>query len=198
VFVTRGRVRAFHVNAKVTFSMADDVDIAWSARVEAAPNTASSVVLGPGVRLGQDVLLSLRGGSIEIGAETDVRRSVSANATGALRIGRDVVLSWGVVLHCAEAVTIDDHTIVGEYSTIADSSHRRTPPGVPIHHTVRSAPVRIGSNVWIGAKATVIPGVTVGDQAMIGAGAVVTHDVPTGWLAAGVPARAIRELTVDG
>ena len=56
------------------------------------------------------------------------------------------------------------------------------------------APVVIGKNVWLGASVTVVPGVTIGDNAVIAAGAVVTKDVPANTIAAGVPAKVIREL----
>ncbi len=57
---------------------------------------------------------------------------------------------------------------------------------------VRGGRVRIGSDVWIGARATIMPGVTVSDGAIIGAGAVVTHDVPAYAVVAGVPAKILR------
>lgn len=59
------------------------------------------------------------------------------------------------------------------------------------------APIRLGKNVWVGAHATVLKGVTVGDDAVIAAGAVVTKDVPAGAIVAGVPARVIRYVPRD-
>jgi acetyltransferase-like isoleucine patch superfamily enzyme len=57
----------------------------------------------------------------------------------------------------------------------------------------RSAPIRIGDHVWIGLRATILKGVTIGDGAVVAAGALVIHDVPPGALVGGVPARVIRE-----
>ena len=54
--------------------------------------------------------------------------------------------------------------------------------------------MHIGNNVWIGANATILPGVTIGDNSVIGAGAVVSKDIPANVLALGVPARVVREL----
>ena len=56
-------------------------------------------------------------------------------------------------------------------------------------------PIRIGNNVWIGAQVCVLPGVTIGDNSVIGAGSVVTKDIPSGVLAAGNPCRVIRPIT---
>ena len=56
------------------------------------------------------------------------------------------------------------------------------------------APIHIGSDVWFGARVTVVPGITIGDGAIIGAGSVVTKDVPARTVVAGVPARVIREV----
>ena len=58
-------------------------------------------------------------------------------------------------------------------------------------------PIIVGNNVWIGANVTVLPGVSIGDDAVIGAGSVVTKNIPSGVLAAGNPCRVIRELTED-
>lgn len=55
--------------------------------------------------------------------------------------------------------------------------------------------VTIGNNVWIADKVTILSGVTIGDNSMIGANAVVTHDIPAGVIAAGVPARVIRQIS---
>ena len=60
-------------------------------------------------------------------------------------------------------------------------------------HDLFPAPIHIGKNVWIGANATVLPGVTIGDNAVIAAAAVVTKDVPANVVVAGVPAKVIRK-----
>ncbi|MHB8449185.1 MAG: acyltransferase [Mycobacteriales bacterium] len=197
LFLARLSAAALVHDAVVTADLAADVHIAPGAQLEVWPQTTSRLSLGPGVQLGDGALLSLRGGSLEVGAGSQLRRGVTLQVGGRLAIGAGVVVSTGTVLHCAEELDIGDLTIVGEYSTIADSAHRRTPPGVPIHHYVRTAPVRVGSNCWLGARCAVTSGVTIGDQVFVGAHAVVTRDVPAGWLSMGVPARPVRELEVE-
>jgi acetyltransferase-like isoleucine patch superfamily enzyme len=190
------RAAAALAGSTVEVDIAPDVEIAWNARPEVWPRTSSRLTIGEGAKIGEGVVLSLRGGSISIGRRALVRRAVHMNATGELRIGDDTVVSWGVIVHCAQGVALGDLSMLAEYVTVADSNHVRTPPGEPVHHRVRTAPVSIGENVWVGAKATITAGVTVGDQAFVGANSVVVDDVPAGWLAAGVPATNRRELPV--
>lgn len=56
------------------------------------------------------------------------------------------------------------------------------------------SPVKIGKNVWIGSNSTILPGVTIGDNAIIGAGSVVTKDIPADMIAVGNPAKVIRSI----
>lgn len=58
-------------------------------------------------------------------------------------------------------------------------------------------PIKVGNNVWFGSHVSVLPGVTIGDDTIIGAGSVVTHDIPSGVIAAGNPCRVIREITEE-
>ncbi|MFG0288101.1 MAG: DapH/DapD/GlmU-related protein, partial [Rhodopirellula sp. JB044] len=86
------------------------------------------------------------------------------------------------------AVTIGDLTQIGPGVQILTPDHPRD-PGQRRAGLEFGRPVRIGSNVWIGGGALILPGVTVGDDAIVGAGAVVTRDVPPGAVMVGVPAR---------
>jgi acetyltransferase-like isoleucine patch superfamily enzyme len=197
LFIARVRYAALLVQGQVRLSVSADADISGRVRIEVWGGTTTTVRIEPGVRIRSDVLLSLRGGSLTIGANTEVRRFVTLQVGGDLDVGAGVTLSTGLIVHCAEAVRFGDLTIVGEFSTITDSAHLRTPPGVPIHHATRPRATSIGSNVWIGAHAIIASGVVVGDQAFIGGGAVVLRDAPAGWLTAGNPARPIRELEAE-
>ena len=97
-----------------------------------------------------------------------------------------------VILDCA-AVTIGDGTQLGPGVQLLAADHPRDP------QTRRdllelARPISIGSNVWLGAAAIVLPGVSVGDDSIIGAGSVVTRDIPNGVLAFGNPCRVVRKL----
>lgn len=114
-----------------------------------------------------------------------------------ITIGHDC--NFGAYNHitCVNEIVIGDHCLTGKWVTITDNSHGYTdkeslyqyPELRPI---VSKGPVIIGNNVWIGDKATILPGVEIGDGAVIGAGSVVTIDVPAYCVVGGNPARVIK------
>lgn len=113
---------------------------------------------------------------------------------GRIEIGRHVRINAGCILVAYTLVSIGDNCLIGEYVSIRDANHG-TESGMPIRlQPHRTAPIRIGSDVWIGRGVAVLPGVTIGDGAVIGANSVVNKDVPPRVVAAGVPARVIRSL----
>jgi acetyltransferase-like isoleucine patch superfamily enzyme len=79
---------------------------------------------------------------------------------------------------------------------VSDASHRFDDPNVPItwQGFTSKGPTRIGSNCWFGVGSVVTTGVTIGDRCVIGANSVVTRDIPAGVIAAGAPAKVIREI----
>jgi acetyltransferase-like isoleucine patch superfamily enzyme len=110
-----------------------------------------------------------------------------------LLIGEDVFFNRGVGVYAASRITIGDHTRIGDMATVYDTDVHEVEEGRP----VRVEPVSIGRNVWIGRNAVVLPGVTIGDHAVIGASAVVTKDVPARSIAVGNPAQVVREATAS-
>jgi maltose O-acetyltransferase len=195
--VLRVKLKAALVAASVDLDVAPDAIVGRRVRVEIDWCSTNRFALGAGARLEDDVFIWLRGGTVEIGSQAEIRSRAAMNSSGVLRLGEGVMLGWGAALHCADQLVVDDLAVVAEYATIADSDHVRTAAGVPLLHHVRACPTSIGRGAWIGAHAVVTSGVTVGEQAFVGGGAVVTSDVPPGWLAAGNPARSLRELRVE-
>ncbi|HEX2893686.1 MAG TPA: acyltransferase [Marmoricola sp.] len=108
-----------------------------------------------------------------------------------LVIGDDVDLARGVLITTSGGVSIGDRTLVGYGARILSSNHRVGSNGGVFGNGHRHEAVRIGSDVWIGAGATILPGVEIGDGAVIAAGAVVTRDVGSRTTVAGVPARCV-------
>lgn len=113
------------------------------------------------------------GGRLHVGPGAYIGGHALLDLKGGIRIGANVTIAW--------RITITTHFDVGKSSIQALS-----PPAV--------APVTIGDNVYIGSNVTLLPGVTLGEGCMIAAGSVVTHDVPPGMLAAGVPAKVIKKV----
>ena len=116
-----------------------------------------------------------------------------AGPRGRLIVGDDVFFNRGSTVYAAELVEIGDHTRIADHATVHDTNFHEIEEGDP----VRAAPVRIGRNVWIGRNAVVLPGVSIGDHAVVAAGSIVTRDVPERTLVAGNPATPRRELRAD-
>jgi len=105
-----------------------------------------------------------------------------------IHIGRGVFLNFNCVLLDVTTITIGDRTQIGPSVQIYAADHPRD-PALRRANLESGRPVRIGSNVWIGGGAVILPGVTIGDDAIIGAGSIVTRDVPAGVTVVGNPAR---------
>lgn len=122
--------------------------------------------------------------------EPDFRCEFGKNIT----IGNNVYINFGcVILDCGQ-VSIGDDTLIGPNVGIFSGNHaadagERTAGGlIP-------KPIAIGDRVWICGNVSIVPGVRIGDKSVIGAGSVVTHDIPSGVIAAGNPCRVLRKIT---
>jgi len=171
--------------------------------------SARGVKCGKGVQLyGLPQVGGARGGSISLGARVSLRSRTAANALVAqacvlvtlrdgavIEIGDDAGLS-GAVLVAAAGIYVGPRTFVGAGAMIVDNDfHPLDPAQRRVHPTAGAAskPVHIGSDVFIGARALILKGVSIGDGAVVGAGAVVTRDVPSGAIVGGNPARVIGQ-----
>lgn len=107
--------------------------------------------------------------------------------------GKNVYANYGLTCVDDTYIYVGDYTMFGPNVTVATAGH-------PILPELRekgyqyNAPVRIGKSCWIGAGALILPGVTIGDNTVIGAGSVVTKDIPAGVVAVGNPCRVLREI----
>jgi acetyltransferase-like isoleucine patch superfamily enzyme len=141
------------------------------------------------------------GGRLEISEMTYRLGSgiiVRASNGGVVKIGKQVTLRRFITLHAFERIEIGDYSRIGEMVTIRDHNHFSELADAPGDSKgFQSAPVIIGKNVWVGVKVTMMPGVTVGDNAVIGANAVVTKDIPANAVAVGIPAKVIRIQTAS-
>lgn len=111
-------------------------------------------------------------------------------------IGRNFLANYNVAILDRAPVTIGDYVMIGPNTLIATVNHPISPMGRRKHLSV-AKPVTIGNDVWIGGNATILPGVTIGNNVIVAAGAVVTHDVPDNCMVGGVPARLLRRIEND-
>jgi len=124
------------------------------------------------------------------GAGSAIRAPVYVDYGYNVFIGADVFLNYGCVLLDVCPIRIGDKTQIGPGVQLLAADHPRAPEDRDAG-LENGAPVTLGRNVWIGGGALILPGVTVGDDAVIGAGSVVTRDVAAGAIVAGNPARPL-------
>lgn len=111
-----------------------------------------------------------------------------------IRVGKGVFINSGCHFQDQGGITIGDGALIGHNVVLATINHNFD----PTHRGDNlPAPIIIGKRVWIGANATVLPGVKIGDGAVVAAGAVVTKDVPPCTIVGGVPARIIRKIEME-
>lgn len=111
-----------------------------------------------------------------------------------IHLGKNVFINSGCRLQDQGGIYIGDNALIGHNVVLATLNHEENPQK---RGNLIPAPIKIGNDVWIGSNATILAGVTVGDGAIIAAGAVVTKDVGENAVVAGVPARYIRDIKMD-
>jgi len=162
-----------------------------------------------GVRLGRGCVFVGRprfrrcpGSQIVIGPGCEFRSSAASNLIGinrpcmvsTLKEGAEVRIGpgcgfSGTVIGCASRVVLGERVRCGANALITDTDWHTDDP-----RTGPDAPVRIGDNVWLSVNVTVLKGVTIGENTLVGAGSVVVRSLPANVVAAGVPARVVREI----
>ncbi|MCU1588577.1 MAG: Acetyltransferase (isoleucine patch superfamily)-like protein [Frankiales bacterium] len=194
LLVRRIQVLAAAAGATVDVEIALEAVIGRGIRVEVEPGTHSSLRIGPGTLVGDDVVLELRGGSTDIGPWCDLRRGTVLKVSGRLTMGQQSTLGAGTTVHCAYEVTIGDRVGIAEDATLVDSSHRPSEAGKPMFHDTIPGAVRIGDDVFVGSKATLTRKCVIGDYCVIGAGSVVIGEVPSRAFFSGVPATFVAPV----
>jgi acetyltransferase-like isoleucine patch superfamily enzyme len=138
-------------------------------------------------------------GSMRFGAHVatrsqQVRPALATGRCGLLVIGDHTFVNQGAVLHAELSVTIGRRVLIGDHSAVYDTDFHEVDPGTG----VRSAPVVIGDDVWLARSVVVLPGSTIGEGTVVAAGSVVRGDLPPWVVAAGSPARPLRDITTRG
>jgi acetyltransferase-like isoleucine patch superfamily enzyme len=136
------------------------------------------------------------GGDVEFGdgvclVGTVVPIEIVSHEGSRISIGDHTFINYGASITAYQQVKIGRHCLLGHHLLILDRNEHGFKQG---EVAPPAAPVMIGDNVWIGAHTIILPGVRIGHNAAIGAGSVVTRDVPANCLAVGNPARVVRQI----
>lgn len=151
----------------------DSVVIDDNCLLDAKGTTNSGITIGSGVFVGRNTILSCKNGDIVLEDGANIGFNCEVFSASTVRIGRD--------------------TLLAAYCYLIGGDHEVSAAGSVIEQGRRSAGIAVGAGAWLGAGAKILDGVTIGDGAIIGAGAVVRHAVADGAVAAGVPARIVRQ-----
>jgi acetyltransferase-like isoleucine patch superfamily enzyme len=145
-----------------------------------------------------NVLEALRSGRLELGPHVlfEPHVWITLADEGRVSVGEGTFLNIGTMVACQESVTIGAYCMFANGCFVSDASHRyddRNRP-VPWQGFTTKGPTSIGDNVWCGTNVVVTSGVSVGERCVIGANSVVTRDLPPFSIAAGAPAKVLRQV----
>lgn len=164
------------------------------ARLRAASQRRRCVQIGAGVRFGPGVrCYAVPGARVVIGDRVEIgaRTSLAAIAKGAeLSVGGDVFIAGDCIIAAADRIEIGRDSMIAELVSVRDHDH--DPQYPPREGRSICAPVTIGERVWIGAKASVLRGASIGSDSVVGAHALVNSEIPPNCLAVGLPATVRR------
>ena len=147
--------------------------------LDAKGSTNRGITLGDGVFLGRNTILSCKNGNIDLGEQANIGFNVEIFSAADVRVGA--------------------RTLVAAYTYLVGGDHLFDRVDIPVLLQGRTARgIDVGDNVWLGAHVVVTDGSRIGRDAVVGAGAVVIGDVPEFHIAAGVPARIVRDRRVAG
>ena len=145
----------------------------------------------------EEKLAMLREMFAELGEGCYIETPFSASWGGRyVHFGNRVYANYNLMLVDDGEIYVGDDVMMGPNVILCTATH-------PVHADLRRAqvqynlPVRVGKGVWIGGGSIVLPGVTIGEDSVIGAGSVVTHDIPAHVVAVGSPCRVLREVTEE-
>lgn len=167
-----------------------------SARVKGVVTGSGSLVVGetwPGTIPDKTQVLLSKGGEMQLNGHFRLYNGgkIGVQNGAKLTLGKGGYASPGAWISCACAISIGDDVAIADHVIIRDWDGHAIVGGRP-----DKLPITIGNHVWIGMRAIILKGVTIGDGAVIGAGSVVTKDVPPNTVVAGNPAKIVKSSAV--
>jgi acetyltransferase-like isoleucine patch superfamily enzyme len=137
----------------------------------------------------RDMLSDIIGSTID--ASTNIFAPFHTNFGRYIHIGKNVFINHGCSFLDLGGITIEDNVLIGPNVNLVSENHPIDPNK---RHQLIGKPILIKKNAWIGAAATILPGITIGENSIVGAGSIVTKDVPDNTIVAGNPARFLRKI----
>lgn len=196
-------MRIFHLLTKV---LPESVRL----RIHAKELSKKATLSGADQTFGENSAIALNWGStpadVMLEEHSELYGSILSYNHGKVRLGKWAKVGMGTKINCVNNIEIGDDTAIGDFVTIVDHNFhpvnpddrrymRHTPHNSRERQPMYSvnAPIKIGTNVWIGEHARICKGVTIGDNAVVGACSIVTKDIPANCIAVGNPARVVKE-----
>jgi maltose O-acetyltransferase len=192
---TRGRLWAAALGGG-SVNVGDDLKLGGFPALLLSEN--ARLTIGQGVELRRDVEIRGHKGArivIEDGVRIDRGVRLLATNGSSLVLRKGCRIGIGSVLNGGDDIVVGESCLVSGYVYVQTSMHRHLRNEFIRDQGYDHGAVSLGDDVWLGAHAVIMPGVTIGRGAVVGSNAVVTKDVPEGVVAAGVPARVLRERT---
>lgn len=140
------------------------------------------------------------GNNIYIGSDSAIQcfdQYKEYSYSPSLVIGNNVSFSRRITIYCAGGISIGNNCLFGSDILVTDENHGLLPVGEYRDNPLHVEPITIGSNVWVGDKAIILPGVEIGDNSIIGSGSVVTKSIPSNVIVRGNPARIIKRYNKE-
>lgn len=178
------------VSGRATCMLDSTVRIQRSARIRNIRGDNHFIRVGSNSLVAGELLVFAHGGEISVGAWCFLGEGSRIWSSCSIHIGDRVLISHNVNIFDSLTHPLNANSRHEQFRSIMSSGH-------PTDLDLGEKPVKIDNDVWIGAGASVLRGVTLGEGAVIGTGAVVSKDVPPFTVVAGNPATVIRELTFD-
>jgi acetyltransferase-like isoleucine patch superfamily enzyme len=195
-FLRRIRWEARLAGGDLVLDVSKDLAVEPGVRIQVRPGR-SVLRIGPRCAIGSGVVLRL-GGELELVRNVELRYDVALNVKGHLVMHGRNVLGRGTMVHADGTMTFEWGACTSEYVTVLDSHHEFDGSFVHVHDQgIEKVDITIGASTLLGARAMVMPGVHIGRSCLVGAGSVVTKDVPDGWIARGAPAKHVRRVVAD-
>lgn len=161
---------------------------------------SSRLYLGDRVFVGEGAFFDIGrdAGSIRVGDDSHISRGVTFRIQlGDVRIGKKVNIGAGSFIYGYGEIEIGDYSLLANRVEVLSGTHNHDDTARPMRFQGRTASkVKIGEDVWVGAQSVILGGVTIGKGAIVGAGSVVSRDIPEYGIAVGVPARVVKSRKV--